>query len=162
VARKPRDHKAAYARRTAGTAKGSPERRAARGHRPPAGKTEYAVRRESSERRAAATGQLTDNERAAVRRFVRQQNALVGLPRDYKITEALAYATREGMEKFRAEVAYVRYLKRESGPLPRGDTDKTTIDDLIRRSLLDRGLPVVEWYFYNPSEAGRRRMRLAA
>ncbi len=138
------------------------ERRAKRGHRPPAGKTEAQVRRERDLARKEMTGQLTSADRAAIRRFVYRQNALIGLPRDYRIGEAYAYATREGMAKFREEVAYVQQLRRESGPLPRGDTDKVTIDDLISRSLIDRGLPVVEWYFYNPSEAGRRRMKLAA
>lgn len=50
-----RDYAAEYARRTAGTAKGSPERQRARGHTPPPGKTEAGARREREKERGAGT-----------------------------------------------------------------------------------------------------------
>jgi hypothetical protein len=62
-----RDYKAEYARRTAGTAPRSPERQAARGHRPPPGTTEAAERRRRERDRVREHGGTTSAERARMR-----------------------------------------------------------------------------------------------
>lgn len=64
MAKKPRDYAAEYARRTAGTAKGSAARQAKRGHKPPTGKTEYSARRDREQAELKATGKPTTRMRA--------------------------------------------------------------------------------------------------
>lgn len=90
-----RDYAAEYARRTAGVPKG--QRGAARGHRPPPGKTEAQVRRETIDRL------LTDE-------YIRRH--YFGSDPDGALIELRGLARREGMAKIRANMAALERLRR--------------------------------------------------
>lgn len=78
AARRRRDYKAEYARRVAGTAPGSAERQAKRGHKPPPGKTEGAHRRERTMRKFGVSPSTLTRLRAAARDNIVSQLHAVG------------------------------------------------------------------------------------
>lgn len=136
--RKARDYAAEYARRTAGKVKGSAEYKRARGHRI----DEAAARREAERARKEMLGTLTTGEKASVRSFVRRLHAEMGWLGDVDdmIAEAIDYAQKVGIDKFREEIAYRREIAANPGSVD--------IAGLEWRTAAMNGFPDTRWYYY--------------
>ena len=94
MARKPRDYAAEYAKRTAGTAKGSPERQRKRGHGAQLhpGTTEAADRRRREVERVREHGGTTSREKQRIKAWFRRLAKESGRAAEAKGREALTRA----------------------------------------------------------------------
>jgi hypothetical protein len=145
MAKKPRDTKAEYARRKArGIARGQSGSEY-RGHKPPPGRTEAAVRRERELREYEALGKLPDREKQAVKRFARQRAEFAGLDPEESEAELLEWTSLRGYAAFAKERDFMRNLGQQG----------MTMAAIEFRCATGDGFPDPRMYWYRRRELMR-------
>ena len=146
MATKPRSEwSAAYRRRIERAEAAGKSRQSARGHK----SHEHVERKQREARQRDALGVPTTAERAAIRKFAREQAQRTGLDPTELGNDMIAYATSRGIDRFKVEMARQRAAARDYRSQLRRGTYASIGMSFLEDMSDDDGFPDPVWYYYH-------------